>query len=113
MALFNALTSEQRQIIRACMQMTRVRQGQLARIMNDLQELKGVYDASVAPVVALLDPGALINDNSDLAGATVVAKEDLEGVMAEFGSILTDHNTTPKRAVMTKFAGIPNVVGSI
>lgn len=113
MATFNALTNEQKAIIREHMRMTRSIQGTLARMMNDLAQLKSVYDTTVGPVVDLLDAGANIGDNSDLAGAIVVTKETLQGVMTGYGTILTDHNTAAKRAVMTSFAGIHNVLGSV
>lgn len=113
MATYAALTNEQKQIIREHMRMTRTVQGQLARMMNDIVELKGVYDATVGQVVDLLDTGAVIGDNSDLAGAIAVTKESLQGVMAGYATLLADHNTTAKRAVMTAFAGIPNVVRSV
>lgn len=113
MATFNALTNEQKQIIRAHMVMARHRAGQIARLMNDLSELKGVYDATVDPVVALLDAGATIGDNSDLAGAIAVKKENLQTLMAGFSTLLTNHNTTADRSLLTSFTGIPNMLGGI
>jgi hypothetical protein len=113
MATFNALTNEQKQIIREQMRLVRVKAGELARLMNGLAEIKGVYDATTAPVVALLDAGATIGDNSDLAGAVTVAKEDLTDLMADITAILAAYNTTAERTKLTKFAGIPNMLGGI
>lgn len=113
MATFASLTAEEKQIIRAHMTMVRVKQGQLARLLNDIVALNTVYSTTVSAIVTTLDAGEKIGDNSDLAGAIAVTKEDLVGVMSGYVTLVTGHNTTAKRTTMTSFAGIPNVLGTI
>ena len=113
MATFDSLTNEEKQIIREYTRMVRQTQGQMARLFNNIATINGVWTTTVQALVATLDPGERIKDQSDFAGAVQITKEDLETIEANNTALLTGHNTTARRRLMTQTAGIPNVVGSL
>lgn len=79
---FEELRPEQQQAVLAFMLQFRPIVGENARALRALQGLVAVWGAAAGPLIAQLDPSAIIPDSTGLAGAQPLTAADVSGMMA-------------------------------
>jgi hypothetical protein len=111
MASFSALTADQQGQVLAFMTLLRPNCGELARACNHGSAMDSVWQTTVSALVTSLDAGTAIPDDTGLAGAVTLVREDVLGLMTAIEALLSSANTSAARAEYIKAAGIVNTVG--
>lgn len=112
MAQFIDLTSEeQATLLHYVDRLLRPVMGDLARTLSRISAVVDDYNAQSSVVLALLDTGAEIPDNSGLAGTAILDKEDTVAFSTQTASLLTDYYTSTHRQAYVKAAGAENTIG--
>lgn len=112
MAQFGDLTSEeQATLLHYVDRLLRPVMGDLARTLNRISAVVDDYNAQSSAVLALLDTGAEIPDNSGLAGTAVLDKENIVSFSAQTAALLVDYYTASHRQAYVKAAGAENTIG--
>ena len=108
MSTFTELTPDQQTATLAFMAAFRPLMGQAARLFNAIQGLENAWNANVSAAVTSLDAGTTIPDQTGLAGAQSLQREDLIGTMADLATALSTFNTAVNIAVYIRAAGLAN-----
>jgi NADP-dependent 3-hydroxy acid dehydrogenase YdfG len=112
MATYVSLTQEQKDQLHALLTQARAFAGTLARDMQDAQVLDDSWDATISAIVTTLDPGEIIPNESGLAGASPITKEEFEQMMnTNIPNLLATYNTAGARQLYAKYAGPGNIIG--
>lgn len=112
MAQFNELTPEEQVILLHNVDaLMRPSAGELARVLNHFQAFDSDYDGQTAAIVAQLDTGAEIPNQSGLAGTATLDKEDVVQMATQIQAILTAYNTSTHREFYVKLSGAENTIG--
>jgi hypothetical protein len=107
---YDGLTSAQRAQVQVFLEALRPTMGELARLFARFERLEDAWSGSVAGIVTGLDAGAVITDDTGLAGAQHVTRESLVGTMADFSQALAAFNSDGNRARYIAYAGLPNTL---
>ncbi|MGB1707904.1 MAG: hypothetical protein ACPHF4_08780 [Rubripirellula sp.] len=107
---YDDLTAEQKTALDAWLQIMRPLSGQIQRTVAGSVPIDDDWNASVSAIVALLDPGALVPNNSGLP-ASPVTKEDIEASAVTLSDLLAQLNTAAVRQRAIRMAGLVNVAG--
>lgn len=84
--------------------------GQAARALNALKQLVEIYQINVQALIEGLEPGEPIPNETGLAGAQPLVKEDVVAFMTAADGLLAEYNTVDLRKEYAKIAGFPNTV---
>ncbi len=108
---YDALTAEQKATLDAFMTLLRPWAGEAARANNHAQLIDDTYEASATGVIASLDAGAVVPNNTGLAGAMPLTKEEVLELVTDIKTLQAGFNTPAKRQLISKAAGAGNIVG--
>ena len=112
MALFSELTAEEQGILLHSVDvLMRPVAGELARVLNHFQAFDSDYDGQTEDIVTQLDAGALVPNESGLAGTATLDKEDVIQMANQIQAILTAYNTSTHREFYVKLSGAENTIG--
>lgn len=109
MSTFAQLTSDQQSQLLAFMLLFRPNTGQLARTLDTLRKMDDYWNNNAKAINALLDAGIVVPDNTGLAGATTLTKDNLITIMNAIETLLATYNTGPNRGLMANIAGATNI----
>ena len=111
MATYASLTQDEKNQLHALLAQVRAFAGTLARDMHKAQVLDDSWDATISTIVATLDVGAVIPNESGLAGAAPLTREEFEQMMnVNIPALLTTYNTPAARQLYAKYAGPGNII---
>ena len=109
MATFSSYTAAQQAQILAFMPLFRSAIVGLVASCNGGASLDGTWTAAISPLVTGLDAGTVIPDNTGLAGAMPLAREDVLAIMTAIEGLLATANTPAQRAEYLKVVGPVNM----
>lgn len=107
------LTADQRAQLMAFMALYRPNAGGIARMLNSLDQMAGVYASTVGAIIDGLDADAVIGDETGLAGAATLTAGDVASMMTQIGAVLAAFNQTENRATYVRAAGLANTMGQL
>jgi len=84
--------------------------GEGARYLFDAGAVLLDYANYAAAIVASLDAGALVPNETGLAGAQPLAKEDIQALAADLQNLLAAYATPAKQALQAKACGAANLI---
>jgi hypothetical protein len=111
MATYDSLSVEQKTLVQNFMAMLRSWAGEQARTNNHGDATNTGYLAEAEDIIALLDAGAIIPNESGLDGAAGLSKEDVLAIVQHFQFILANYNTSALRQIWARAAGALNLIG--
>ena len=111
MATYAELSAEDRSNLDAFMANLRSWCGEQARTNNHGDALNTGYIADVSDVLAQLGGSDEIPNQSGLAGATAMTKDQVVSVVAHVQAILTNYNTAAHRQLWVLGCGERNLIG--
>lgn len=110
MAGFSGMTPDQQAQVLAFMPVFRSKVIELARAVNNMAALLEVWNTNVSVPVLALDAGTVIPDNTGLAGAQSVNREQIMAVMGAMMAALAAANTVGLRSRYISVIGPANMV---
>jgi hypothetical protein len=85
--------------------------GELARLMDRMASVQVAWTNTVAALVTSLDAGSIVPDNTGLAGAQPMTREEVITMgSTNFANALTTFNSAGARALYVKTVGPLNAV---
>ena len=113
MLTFDKLTDQQRALLAAfSREQFRPRVLAAARALNELRALVEMWEiGGLGDIVALMDPAAVIPDETGLAGAGPVTAAMMGGYIAGAGGLLAEWHTKEQKVLYGQIAGPMNVIG--
>lgn len=118
MATYESLSPSQKALLNDMVTLSRSWAGEQARTNNHGEAINTTYNASVSAILASLDAGEVVPNQSGLAGAADLTKEEVITLISHMQNILTDmrthtsgFNTPALRQVWVRAAGAANLIG--
>lgn len=110
MAQFSELTAEQQARILELLRIVRPYAGELGRLNVSGRAADALWVGNVDAIVALLDAGAEVPNETGLDQASPLTKEEIQNsLMAWVQAIITTYDTAFVRGVLAKAAGAVNL----
>ena len=85
--------------------------GEQARVNNHGDVANTGYNAMASAILAELAGSDEIPNESGLAGAASLTKDEVVSIVSHVQNILTNYNTTAHRQLWAKAAGTQNLIG--
>lgn len=85
--------------------------GELARVNNHLAALDADYNAQASAILATLTGSEVIPNESGLAGAAALTKDQVVTLVSYAQGVLTNYNTSGHRGNYVLAAGAENTIG--
>ena len=116
---YNDLTAEQKQSVQAMCQLVRPLSGELGRLLEKFQAVVAYYSGNVESILAALQASDVVPNESGLAGAQNMTKEQLVNLVGYFITLCAtpdgssgSYNTNYHRALYAKACGPVNLIVS-
>ena len=111
MAAWSSLTPTQQKQVTDYVTFLRGLAGQFARVMQHMDADNVSWNQTVSALVTGLDALTVIPDNTSLAGAAPLAREDVINITGYCQSVLTSFYDAAHKGVLSSACGPSNMIG--
>ena len=107
---YNELSDDDKAILKNYLQMARPLAGEFGKMLTKAGAVKTSWDTLASAVVAKLDANEVIPNETGLAGAVALTKEEIQGLETAVESAITNYESPTNRALYVKSAGAENTI---